>query len=400
MKRTTLWPLVVLLCTAVIAWLLISNKPQLEPQNISPALTAVRTVTVAPQTIQLSVSSQGSVAPRTESFLVSEVSGRVMWISPALVAGGRFEKDEPLLRIDQRDYQSAVARGESAEVKTLVELEHHRAEYERIEKLHQQQLASRSQLDQAERALRLATANLDEARINLEQARRDLGRTTLYAPFAGRVRNENIDIGQFISRGEKIGSLYATDYFEIRVPIANEQFAYLDLTITSGGQIPEDKSPAVKVTASYANQPFQWQGRLVRTEAEIDQRSRMFYGVVRVKNRHFEGQAPLIVGLFVNVTISGRSADNIVALPRTAIRDNNQVLIVDKDERLRFRPVTLLRIEHDRVLVSSGLKSGERVCISPLQVVTDGMLVKALAEEEKAPGLKLPEQSPAGKSPA
>ncbi len=384
MKRNLLWPIAVLLLALIIAGLMIANKPRLEPKSTVPTVTAVRVITVEPKTVQLSVRSQGSVAPRTESYLVSEVSGRIVWASPSLVSGGQFEKGEALLRIDDQDYQTAFDKNAAMEVKTVVEYEHAQAEYQRINKLFQQQLASKSQIDQADRSLRLAKANVKEANISIKQTERDLQRTVLYAPFAGRVRNESVDVGQFISRGEKIGSLYAIDYVEIRVPIANAQFAYLNLNTTSGGQLSPDVAPEARITASYAGRPFYWQGSMVRTEAEIDSQSRMFYGVVRVKNERTETQPPLVIGLFVDIDIIGREVDNIISLPRSAIRDNNQVLIVDQQNRLRFRSVQLLRIQRDEVLISQGLEKGERVCISPLQIVIDGMSVNPIAAEISA----------------
>ena len=385
MKKNLLWSIAVLLLALFIATLMMSNKPRLEPKAVAPSFTTVRVVTVVPKTVQLSVRSQGSVAPRTESHLVPEVSGRIVWVSPALVSGGQFDKDEALLRIDNQDYQTALDKNTALETKAQIEYEHATAEYQRINKLYQQQLTSKSQIDQADRSLRLSKANVKEAHINLKQTQRDLQRTVLYAPFAGRVRSENVDVGQFISRGEKIGTLYANDFVEIRVPIANAQFAYLSLSTTSSGQLPPELAPKARISASYAGQQFFWQGSMVRTEAEIDSQSRMFYGVVRVKNELSETQPPLVIGLFVDIDIEGRKVDNIISLPRSAIRDNNQVLVVDSQNRLRFRHVKLLRIQHDEVLISEGLQQGERVCISPLQIVVDGMAVKAMSNEDNTP---------------
>jgi multidrug efflux pump subunit AcrA (membrane-fusion protein) len=125
---------------------------------------------------------------------------------------------------------------------------------------------------------------------------------------------------------------------------------------------------------------FIWTGELVRGEAEIDARSRMFYGVARVRNAHSEEHPPLTVGLFVKAEIQGRLIDKVIRLPRSAMRDKDQVLVVDADNRLRFRQVSLLRIEHDEVLISKGLEDGELVCISALQTVVDGMRVQAVED--------------------
>jgi hypothetical protein len=86
------------------------------------------------------------------------------------------------------------------------------------------------------------------------------------------------------------------------------------------------------------------------------------------------------VGLFVHAEIRGRLAEGVIRLPRSAMRDDNQVLVVDADNRLSFRKVSVLRLEHDDMLIRSGLADGELVCISPLQTVVDGMLVSPVFE--------------------
>ncbi|MDG1302675.1 MAG: hypothetical protein P8P54_00805, partial [Pseudomonadales bacterium] len=92
-------------------------------------------------------------------------------------------------------------------------------------------------------------------------------------------------------------------------------------------------------------------------------------------------QAPLSVGLFVEAEIEGLSAENIVVLPRSAMRNNDQVLIVDAENKLRFRPIESLRLYQDNVLIKAGLKDGDRVCLSPLQTAIDGMTVNPIVED-------------------
>jgi len=132
-----------------------------------------------------------------------------------------------------------------------------------------------------------------------------------------------------------------------------------------------------------------WTGRLVRTEAGIDATNNAVQAIVRVAQpaeaamdpgAESINAIPLPVGLFVEATIDGRSIDNIFALPRDVIRANNRVLVVDEENRLRFREVEILRLENERVLISSGLRAGERVCLSPIQAVVDGMAVQVIQE--------------------
>ena len=139
------------------------------------------------------------------------------------------------------------------------------------------------------------------------------------------------------------------------------------------GQIPAEARPQVELSALYAGTRRTWTGEIVRTEAEIDMQSRMLHVVARVDNRS-QDQA-LNVGLFVNAEIEGRTANDVVQLPRTLLRNGSQVLIVDNDDRLRYRDVDIVRLIEDQVIIGGGLEAGERICVSPLQTVVDGMRV-------------------------
>jgi RND family efflux transporter MFP subunit len=376
MSKRVVYPLLVLLAGVAIAAALIISKPAPVGEDYVPPPTTVRTVIAQKRAEHLTVRSQGTVQPRSESQLIPEVSGRVVWMAPSLVAGGAFEKGEALLRIDRADYDNTVERGRAVLTRTRVEREHAGDELERLKKLHAQKLASQSQLDEAERRYQVADANFTESNINLQQAQRDLSRTEITAPYRGRVRNEHIDIGQFVGRGNAVATIYASEYAEIRLPIAPSQVVFLD--ISPSGQLSADPPAPVTVYGDFGPVKFIWSGELVRTEAEIDARSRMIYGVARIRNEDLKDLPPLAVGLFVQVEIQGRLVEDIIRLPRSAMRDSSQVLVVTNDNRLSFRQVSVLRVEHDEVLIWEGLEDGERVCVSPLQTVVEGMRVQAV----------------------
>ena len=381
MNKKVVYPLLLLSVGLVLALLIGTNKPATVTEAYQPRPTTVRVLEVRAGEEYLSVSSQGTVQPRRQTELIPEVSGRATWISPSLVSGGAFEADEVLLRIDDADYITLERRSEAALQRAEVEYAHGRDELARLSSLHQRQLASRQQLDNAERTARVAEANLNEARANLEQARRDLSRTELKAPFDGFVRSEHVDLGQFITRGQNIGTLYASDFMEVRLPISADQLQYLGLPVSTRGLIPQDLQPPVTVYADFGETRLLWEGQLVRLEAVIDERSRLLYGVAQLRIEESDESRPFLpVGMFVQAEIRGSRVTNVIRLPRSAMRDNNQVLVVDSDNRLRFRQVTLTRLEHDDILVSRGLEDGELVCISPLQTVVDGMHVEPVRQ--------------------
>ena len=380
MIRTLLLPIAIVVLFGIGGGMLVATAPTLQPSSRVPIPVSVRVMQVEPATVRLRVHSQGTVQPSTESQLIPEVSGRVQWISPNLVTGGYFAEGEVLARIDTSDYKSARSRAQASSVRAQAELEHARYEYNRQKSLSERNLTSRSQLENALRSLRVAEAALRESRASFEQASEDLSRTELKAPFDGLVRQESVDVGQFVSRGSAIATLYATGAVEVRLPIADRQLAFLKLPPTLRGELPADLQPDVRLSAEYAGQSLAWQGRIVRTEAEIDIASRMVQLVARVNIRPED--PPLSVGLFVEAEIEGLDADNIVVLPRTALRNNNQVMIVDSEDKLRYRTIEPLRLYQDNVLIQGGLQSGDRVCVSPIQTPVDGMTVAPVMETQ------------------
>jgi len=379
MNKKLVYPIIVLAVGIGVAVLLAVNAPTPTPDDYKPLLATVRVLKVQPQAEYLTVTSQGTVEPRSQSELMPEVSGRAVWISPALVGGGSFARDEVLLRIDDADYRSALVRAEAALKRAEVEQDFAADELSRVESLRGKNLTSQQQLDNVRRAAAVADANLSESQAAVDQARRDLARTELKAPFDGLVREEHVDLGQFVTRGQNIGTIYATDYVEVRLPIAADQLVYLGLPISTRGQIPENLRPPVTVAADFGNTRLLWEGELIRAEAEFDARTRMLSGIARLRT---DSALPLPVGMFVQAEIRGRRAENIVRLPRSAMRDNNQVMVIDQDNRLHFRQVSILRLEHDDMLVDGGLEAGELVCISPLQTVVEGMLVNPVIEQD------------------
>ena len=380
MNKKALYPVIALVLGLGLAVLIGSDKPELNPQPFEPMPTVVRVLAANVHAEHLTVRSQGTVQPRSQSELIPEVTGIVNWISPSLVSGGAFREGDVLLRIDAADYQSQLKRSEAAFKRAGIERTHAADELKRLASLHERQLASQQQLDNARRTANVSEANLAEAEAALDQARRDLERTELKAPFDGLVRSEHVDLGQFITRGQSIGTIYATDYVEIRLPISADQLAYLGLPIATRGLIPDEMRPPVTIATDFGDTRLLWDGELTRLEAEVDERSRMVYGVTRLRLDDDDETPMLPVGMFVQAEIRGARVENVIRLPRSAMRDNNQVLVVDDEDRLQFRQISLLRLEHDDILVSKGLQDGELVCVSPLQTVVEGMRVQPVME--------------------
>ena len=376
-----LLPLLILLAAAAGAYLVFMSRPEPEIRRPEVVPPLVRVVPVIKQDVELSVASQGTVEPRVESELVPEVSGRVLRVSPALVGGGFFAEGEVLLEVDPFDYRQAVVeeRARVAQERLRLAREEAEAEVARREWVDLGGGDEANPLTMREPQLADARAAVEAAEAMLQRAERDLERTTIRAPFDGRVRRKQVDVGQYITRGAPVATIYSVDAAEVRLPLPDREIAYLDLRLDARDQATAGGEPVVTLRAQFAGRLHEWRGRIVRTEGEIDPRTRMVHVVARVDDPYGRKRShrsmPLAVGMFVHAEIAGRTARNVALLPRAALRAGDRVWVVN-DERIHFRPVEVLRAERDVVLIAGGLENGELVCISPMEAVTDGMRVR------------------------
>ena len=386
MNRTTVRtlkivaPLTVLGVAGFAAVTMIRNRPPVETQLPVFAPPGVRVEEVTLQDVPLSVTSQGTVRPRTESQLVPEIAGRVTWVAPSFAEGGFFELGDVLVKIDPFDYQQAVVDARSQLAQARLRLAQEEAEAEVA--VREWEALGRGD----PRALTLREPQLEEARASvagaeasLERAGRDLQRAELVAPYAGRIREKNVDIGQFVRVGDAVATIYAVDIAEVRLPLPDEQLAYLDLPLSYRGG-SDQPQPRVTLRATFGGEAHEWQGRIVRTESEIDPVSRMVHAVAEVSDPYAPGpnrsRPPLWVGMYVEAEIAGRTALDVAVVPRAALRGRDRVLVVDAEDRLSFREIDILRATTDAIYVRRGLAEGDLVVVSPLDTSTEGMQVQ------------------------
>jgi RND family efflux transporter MFP subunit len=385
LTRKAWMPVLIGIVCMIGAFVIVATAPSVEYKEPERAIPTVRTISAQTETHRYRVRTQGTVAPRSEADLVSEISGRVVWISPSLAPGGFFEEGEPLLRLERRDFELAVKRQRAAVQRATSELEYAASELKRRQGLSDAGVASPAQLSEKRRTAAVAESNVVDARAALEQAERDLARTEIRAPFDGRVREERVEAGQFVSRGNPFGRIYATDYAEIRLPIPDHQLAFLEFPDPRRSDAENvGVGPVVLLRATFAGRPHEWSGHIVRSEGEIDAKSRMVNVVARVEDPYRSNDAndrpPLAVGLFVEAEIVGPEASDVIVVPRYAMRGESEILIVNAQNELHSKAVEVLRIDRDDVLVQGPLADGERICVSPIQVVVEGMIVNAIED--------------------
>lgn len=380
-------PIVLLLIGIGAAWAMMAFRPRIVTQTPTTEAPLVSVIQVEPQTIRLNVHSQGLVTPRNDIDLIPEVAGKVIQLHPDFVTGGFFNHNEVLVSIDPHDYDAAIvqAQAQVAEAKRLVALEEAQADQARDE---WQALGNGtpSALTMRKPQLAEARAKLKAAEANLTLARIKRSRCELRAPFAGRLQSKNIGLGQFIQPGDKLARIYSTDVAEIRLPLSSSQLGFLDLPLgaprtgalrQSSGQASE-LGPKVSLSAQFTGKTQTWEGRIVRTEGALDESTGVLYAVAEVlaPYRQKDNRPPLLLNLFVQAEIEGKTMQDVFVLPQPAINASQEVLQVDAGQKLHIRSVEVLRNEPDRVLVKGGLNAGDQLIISGIDVPVEGMTVR------------------------
>lgn len=393
-KTLTQLGLVILILVLGVAMAKVLIKMKKPPQKkeqvvLAPLLNAVA---VSPDTTRMTVRGSGTVQARMEVQVVPQVSGKVVECNPQLVNGGFFKAHEPLVKIEQTDYTLAVESAAATVAQAEVQLEREKAEAD-VAKKEWQKLKPGEEPDSVlvfrGPQIRNARAQLKAAQARLAKAELDLERTTLKMPFDGRVVSTHIDIGQYITIGAPVATVYRTDIVEIVVPLEDSELAWFDVPMDGNGDSASKSFAAVDVFTNFAGSEHHWQGRLTRTEGRIDARSRMVHVVVQVDDpfKTKAGQPPLVPGMFVHVDIQGKQVTSLSRVPRYAIRNGNTVWLAVNESpsgnasagdtmKLVIKPVKILRMDRTSAYVSEGLQAGDRVVTSPLETVTDGMAIR------------------------
>ena len=379
-------PIAVLIAAGIISFVLINSKNKPHHKHHVPAITTVEVINLAKGDFQVWVNSQGTVTPRTESTLIPEVSGRIIKISPSFREGSFFEKGQELLQIDPSNYQLAITVAQSQVAEMKLALAEEQAKARQAEKNWKRlgQGKQPSSLVLRKPQLEGVRASLASAKALLKQAILDQQRTRILAPYAGRILEQQVDIGQYVSPGTLLAKIYAVDYAEIRLPLSNEQLQFIDVPELYRGQDQQSLIiPEVTLIASMGLQNNQWQGRIVRAESAYDTRSRRLSLVAQVDNPYAktaENKPTLKVGQFVEAKIKGKLLQNVFIIPRNTIRNSSQLMIVDQQSQINLRQVEIIWRDAEYAIIQNGLKEGEWLCITPVQYAVNGLLVSALNE--------------------
>ncbi|OKY24877.1 MULTISPECIES: efflux RND transporter periplasmic adaptor subunit [Thalassotalea] len=379
-KKQIILPIVILLVGAVIFFALSSMKkpPEEKPKVDNTPIVAVEEISVAPLT--LTVESYGVVTPKYEIELVAQVSGQIVELSDKFVRGGFVTKGQILARIDPSDYQAALIDAQANLASATASLQEEVArgkvaeeEWKRI------QNASPTALSLRKPQLAQEKARVKAAKASVLRAERNLERTYLKAPFDAMIESRHIGLGAFVATGSNIGKMLGTETAEIRLPVADNQLQFL---------VNQGEAATVNLEGEFSGQKQVWQASIARGEGVIDDTSRMSYLVAEVVDPYglkaTSDVIPLRFGSYVNAKVLGKELAMATSVPRHLV-NKDRVALLNQDSTLTFANIEIVSQDGSNVIVSSGLKTGDRMIISALDYPIEGMKLSLAGEDVDLP---------------
>ena len=331
--------------SVALAAFMVSLAPEPERREPPPQIPFAQTARVMPGDGAIPVHGAGTVRPSAEVDIIPQVSGKVVWINPGFQSGGRIEAGQTIFRIEEEDYLYRVREAEADLEARRVELlearekaEIARTEYEQFSgrRSNGASVARRANpLTLREPQLKAAEAALDREEARVAEAKLALSRTRVRAPFDGYVRDESVDLGQFVTAGQAVGRIFATDAVEVVVPLSDASAALIPGLWELRAGDAEPQVPA-RVSARYGDARYTWEGYVDRAETSLDKQTRTIDVIVRVANPFSRdvpagrtGDAPpLLVGKFVEVAIRGLVPEAYYRVPRAALQPGDEVWVV------------------------------------------------------------------------
>ncbi len=427
-------PILVLAGAAFFGNYLLDTGPEAKKKPFVQRLPVVEVMPLKPAQYTVNVEASGIVKAGIQTNLVAEVSGRILDISDNFLEGNYFEKNQTLLEIDKDNYLNAVAiansdvaanraslkqiKQEEKSTKRSIQLAKQnlalgRKEVARVRTLLRKKLISRSLVDAEEQKnnqleqrlqdlegiqssyasrINATQAKIDSTLARLKQESLNLSRTTLKAPYKGRVLKKNVDFGQYVSVGTVLGEIYATDFVNVELPLSLNQYELLGMPEAfRNKKIKQEDLPVVTLTSPGSIRKDNWQGRVVRTSAALDAESRQINVIVRVDNP-FDAKdgvsTPIRIGQYLKASIKGKTFENVFVLPPISVLYNREVRIL-KDGKIQIIPVNVLWNSVAKTVIEADPKiTGEQLILTNLNQAIEGMQAITLEEQRKQNKIK------------
>jgi len=431
LKKLLIFPAI--LIGVAIAVVLVKNSSKPVRMDVAEKATAVRMINAPKATVAPRMMATGNVEPSRVWSSMAQVSGEVITLHPRLKNGALIKQGEELLKIDPRNYELAITQAETglesirvqlaqvdvlesnAEALLVIEkqaLTLAKNELKRKETMQKQRSISQSELGKEQRSLltqqksvqslinsiklypvdrRRLAAELQRQQAQLADAKLNLERTTILMPFNGRIAEVKVELQQFVGLGSLMIVADGIDKAEIAVQVPMERLGELiisdvviDPIAAEDIELGKLLGLSARVLLQQNEHLIEWQARVARLSDALDPRTRTVGVIVEVEKPYAQVQPgqrpPLVKGLFVDIELSGQLQKNRIVIPLSALH-GQQVYLVNQEQRLQRRTITISSKGVDYAIISDGLQEGEAVITSDLIAPIEGMLLKPVEDE-------------------
>ena len=370
--------LLILVLGSLAGYSLLYFKPEVDTKETPKTTPVVEVLKVRPVNKVLKIKSQGIVEAFNDTNLISEVSGKVIFVSPFFIEGGTVRKDEILIKLDPTNFKTSLANANAQLAKAQLSFEQEKA-LTRQAKIDWERLGGGegSPLTLRIPQLEDAKSGLIAAQSNVELALKNLERCEIRAPYDGLIGKRLVALGSMIGALQTpIAQIFSTDFGEIRLAILGNELEMLEWIDLKKDLNPE-RRPSVVLYPNELAVKTNWQGFIHRIAGSINQQTRTLDLIARIPDA-FSKNPPLRMGQFLHAEISGKTLNSIYEIPRSALLPSGNVLVVNDKNKIQTREIRIVQKSTSSILVSEGLMPNEKVCISSLGVVVEGMHVNPI----------------------
>jgi len=367
---------------------LIHTKPKVNRRPPVKMAPLVKTEPLVLDTYQVKVPAMGLVVPAREMALKVPVGGEILEMSPEFTEGGLLRENAKILQIDPEDYQLALQQKQrslsDAEYAYKLELGRQDVARREWDLLYGDKKTGADESDLALRKphLEKALADIEAAKAELEQAKINLSRTTVKAPFNALVLSRYVTMGSQVASQEKLADLVGTDAYWVQASVPVELLKWL--------KIPKDHTEVGSAASITYHENSICRGRVIRLLGDLSKEGRMARLLVEVKDpldlkTQSGRRPPMLIGEYVRVSFEGPPLSDVYRIMRSALHNDNQIWLLDRDEKLAIRPVEILWRDEENVYVRDGLNPGDLLIISALAVPVGGMQLRTVQPEGAKP---------------
>ena len=375
--KTILISVGILVAGALVVFLIFSTEPKAVREGATKETAMLVQIIHAERgSFRPVITATGVVRPQKDIMLSPLVSGEIIEVSPGFIPGGFVNEGEVLLRIDPADYRNELLLRESDLHQEQASLDIEmglqnvaRQDYQLFEDtLTGENLA----LVLREPQLKSAKARLEAARAAVDQAKLNLDRTTIKAPFDAHIIDRFTNLGSQISAGEPLAHLVGTQIYWVEVSVPMSKIRWLSFPDAGEGNGPEVR---IRNRTAWPDSLYRT-GHLYKLIGTLEEQTRMARVLVEVDDplAHTDpsdSKPPLMIGAFVEARLKGIELKEVVRLRREFVRKDETVWLM-KDGKLEIREVNILLTDREYAYIKSGLKETDRVVTTNLTTVSNG----------------------------